>query len=150
MNLYINGNCVTINFVEATKQDIADFCIYNITEAINKIDVNSYDLKVDISADLYTYGGQCPWEYDVKDTEVCYDINNGVTQVLSYIGDAYDEVSDKIEALHCTSYMVAELDDVPCNDGMKGLLKVLDELYKVLDDELYKFIKSDWYEGRGL
>ena len=150
MNICINGKTVSINLAEATRQDVADFCIYDITKLINMIDIDGYKVKADIFVDLYAYGGQCFWEYDMEDTEVCYAINNGATQVLSFIGDAYDEIQDMIKAIKPESYMVAELDGVPSTNRLERLAEILDKLYIEIDDELYKFIKSDWFEGRGL
>lgn len=150
MTIYINGKCVSINLATATKQDIADFCIYDITKAINTIDFDGYEVKTDISVDLYTYGGQCFWEYDVENTDVCYSINNGAVQVLDFIGSAYDEIQSKIDALYCTDYMVAEFDAVPSSNPMELLIKVLDKLYEEVDDAITAFVNSDWYKGRGL
>lgn len=150
MNICINGNFVSVDFATASRQDIADFCIYDITEIINMIDIDGYKVKADIYVDLYNYGGQCSWEYDVEDTEVCYAIGNGVTQVLDFIGSAYDEIQDMIKAIKPENYMVGELDGVPSTSSLEKVGEILDKLYIEIEDELYKFIKSDWYEGRGL
>ena len=148
MNIWINKKYVSIDLVTADKQDIADFCIYNITDLINEvIDLDSWDVKADIDIDLYQHGS---WQYDVEDTDICYAIYDGSQQILDFIGKTCDEISDMIKAVTPVYYMTEQLVGTPEVQKLKILGEVIDKLYETVDDEITAFAKSDWFEGRGL
>ena len=148
MTIYINGKRVSVDFTEATKEDIADFCIYSITDLINEVvDLDSWDVKADIDIDLYQHGS---WQYDVENIDTCYAINNGAMQVLDFIGKTCDEISDMIKAVTPVYYMTGQLIGTPEVSKLKILGEVIDKLYEAIDDAITAFVKSDWYDGRGL
>lgn len=150
MNIIINGRFASIDFTTASAQEIADFCIYDLSELINTVNFNTYKMQFNIDIDLYSYGGQCSWAYDVEDIDVCYNINNGVHTVLDFIGSAYDEITNKIDSLRCIDYMVEQFDAIPDTTPLVNLAELLDKLYDEINDECYNFVHSDWFEGRGL
>lgn len=148
MTIYMNGKKVSIDFTTADKQDIADFCIYNITDLINEVvDLDSWDVKANIDIDLYQHGS---WQYEVEDIDTCYAINNGAMQVLDFIGKTCDEISDMIKAVTPVYYMTEQLIGTPEVQKLKILGEVIDKLYEEVDNAVTAFVKSDWYDGRGL
>lgn len=148
MTIWINGKYVAVDFTTADKQDIADFCIYSITDLINEVvDLDSWDVKADIDIDLYQHGS---WQYDVENVDTCYAINNGAMQVLDFIGKTCDEISDMVKAVTPVYYMTGQLIGTPEVSKLKILGEVIDKLYEAVDDAITAFVKSDWYDGRGL